>query len=203
MLFLRGFRMNQARTAVLFSLSLGLSLFTSACTTSKAITADEPRTMPAPEPAPAPDPTKVQTATPENPPAPLPSKPLALGAACGSDSPHCGTKGRIAVLVQMNDGRPKKRDVPCTMQSLQREQFGDQGAGCVNEDRLYLTSSCVECRLSSTWEMTGVVAEMSDAQLLAAQKRVGLAAEPILRSPASWRTTIAKVAADAEAKRKR
>ena len=68
---------------------------------------------------------------------------------------------------------------------------------------MYLTSSCPVCRMYSAWEMTGVVAEMTDAQLLDAQKRVGLAPEPILRTPETWRSALATAAKVAAAKRKR
>lgn len=180
--------MNQALAAGLFS--LGLSVLASGCTTSKAITADEPR----PEPAPR----NLPSAAPEE--TPTPSGPLPLGAACkAEDRQHCGTKGRIAVMTVMRNGPPMKRETPCALEPLQKEL--DQGKGCVKDDRVYLTRDCLECRMFSSWEMTGVVAEMSDAQLVEAQQRMGLGTEPVLRTPEKWRTAIAAAAAKGARKR--
>jgi hypothetical protein len=118
---------------------------------------------------------------------------LAFGAPCRpTDTVHCGTKGRVAVMVAMRNGVPSKRkDVPCELLDLNGETAMDRGQGCVKDDRVYLIADCPMCRQASEWDMTGIVAEMTDGQLLDAQQRVGLAVEPKLRTVESWRTALA------------
>jgi hypothetical protein len=180
-------------------------LATLACTTTKGVGPDEARTTPAPAPtssigiaqvAPAPIVQENGIQTTDPPPARPPSGKLAIGDACKpADVQHCGTKGRIAMVVQVNNMPIRKRDdVPCEMQPIPRESFGDHGSGCVKDDRVYLGSDCMECRIYSRWEMTGLVAEMTEKQLVDAQRRVGLAAEPVLRTPDAWRTALASAA---------
>ncbi len=77
------------------------------------------------------------------------------------------------------------------MQDLAAETAFNKSEGCVKDDRVYLTTNCMECRQFSLWDMTGIVAEMTDRQLLDAQQRVGLPKEPTLRTPDAWRTALA------------
>ncbi|MBX3191587.1 MAG: hypothetical protein KF819_31635 [Labilithrix sp.] len=172
-----------------------VALFALACTTTKGAGPDEPRTAPATTVGIAPvAPTAIvqenaiQTA--EAPPARPPAKP-SLGDPCKAGDPSCGTKGRVAMTVEMKNIPGRKREVPCEMQEVPSEGFGEHGAGCVKDDKIYLASDCIECRMYSRWEMTGVVAEMTDPQLVLAQRRVGLGPEPILRTTEGWRTALA------------
>ena len=152
------------------------AVFAAGCTTtSKAIGPDQPPTDPSSRP-----PTYERPNT----------DPL-LGAPCkGEGTLHCGTKARVAVRVDMRNDPRQKRDTPCEMQDMATGTF-HEGEGCVKDDRLYLTTNCMECRQFNLWDMTGIVAEMTDSQLLDAQQRIGLPKEPMLRTPDAWRTALA------------
>ena len=91
----------------------------------------------------------------------------------------------------------KRAGVPCEMQNISGPAYGDRAVACVRDERVYLTTECLECRSSSSWDLTGVVAEMTERQLLEAQTRAGLAKEPLLRTPDAWRAAIAKAASTA------
>lgn len=185
---------ERSASAVVLALLTGVSA--SAC--SKALPADEPRAVTAPASATSAGQPELTLQT-QTTPAPLG---LAFGAPCkAEDAVHCGTKGRVAVMVAMRNGMPSKRtDVPCPMERLGESPF-EPIVGCVQDDRVYLTAGCLECRVFSEWDMTGIVAEMTDSQLVSAQKRIGLTAAPILRTPESWRTAMATSAARARRKR--
>ena len=157
-----------------------------ACTTSKGITPDEPR------PAPVPPPGAQEAWGPSN----APLQELSIGAACKvEDTVHCGTKGRVSVIIEMRNTPQKVPAFPCEMQRLAREGSADQSTGCVQDDRVYLTGECVECRQYSRWHLTGLVAEMTDAQLLNTQQRIGLPPKPVLHTPEAWRGALAWAAA--------
>lgn len=190
--------MNKTRAhMVILALFSGLSA--AACTTSKALPPDEPRATTAPpSTAPVGDPElslQTETAAPAA---------LAFGAPCKADDVvHCGTKGRVAVMVEMRNGMPSARTgVPCELVNVSQQPVMDEGRGCVKDDRVYLTAGCTTCRQFSEWDMTGIVAEMTDPQILTAQKKVGLAPEPVLRTTEGWRAAIVSAAAKAP-KRKR
>ncbi|HSO33270.1 MAG TPA: hypothetical protein VLT33_12140 [Labilithrix sp.] len=178
---------------------LGGSLFVPACTAR--VQPDEPRTTQTPT-------SPSQTAQPElsldtgNGQGP----PVTLGATCNAeeDRAHCGTRGRVSVVATMNNGMPARRsDIPCQLVELDPEHFEmTSGRGCVEGDRVYLLASCMMCRIIAEWSMVGIVAEMTDAQLEAAQKRVGIAPEPLLHSSDGWRRAIASTAASSK-RRKR
>ena len=173
-----------------------LALFaigSTACTTSKEITPDDPHSARVPQPG------------DDRPRAPgaVTAPGLALGAACEStDVVHCGTKGRVAVEMEMSSGGPlpRKRAVPCAMQPLSPPNDSDRQTGCVKDDRVYLSGDCRICRQSSQWDLTGAVAEMTDAQLVQAQERVSLAPGLILRTPDAWQSAIAAAAAKSKAR---
>lgn len=194
--------MNERRNdAWVLALFLVPALATAACTTSKALPPDEPRTTPSPASttgAGQPELTlQTQTATP--------GSPWAFGAPCkADDTVHCGTKGRVAVLVEMRNGAPSKwSGAPCELLNLSQEEFAaEPGHGCVKDEHVYLTASCEMCRQFSEWDMIGLVAEMTDLQLVTAQKRVGLSPAPVLRTTEGWRTAIATAAAKAPKRRR-
>lgn len=177
--------MSRARFAGLLGISLA-SLLASGCTTTKAATADEPRS-PSSRPGMDPDPRAPG---------------LALGAACeAKDTLHCGTKGRVAVVFEMRGGPPPPDQSPvaCEMVRVQPAMVQpggehDGAQGCVKDERVYLSGMCLQCRSYSEWAMMGTVAEMTDAQLASAQERVGLSRAPLLRTPEHWRSALATAA---------
>lgn len=178
---------------------VGCSFLGPACTTSK-LTADDPHAASAPAPAPAAQPELTfDTSTDAE-------APLTLGARCNAalDAVHCGTEGRVSVLVTMHNGfAPGPAEAPpCRYVELDpehRDMFG--GRGCVEGGRVYLAASCVMCRQASEWSMIGVVAEMTDRQIAAAQRQVGMAPAPRLRTTHHWRTALATAASERRRRR--
>jgi hypothetical protein len=199
--------------ARLFVLGPSLVMCALACTTTKGSTPDEPRSTPAPAAtvgiSPVPAPTSLQEnalETSDEGPAAPPPVGLAMGAACKrDDAVHCGTRDRISVELQMHNLPPrKKKDVPCEMVLLPHADYAANVAmGCVKDERVYLAGECPMCRMSSRWELTGLVAEMTDAQLVQAQRRLAFAPEPLLRTPDAWRSAIASAASRPAPARKR
>ena len=131
---------------------------------------------------------------------------LGLGARCdpADDAVHCGTEGRVSVLVTMHNGFvPGAAEAPpCRYLELdpdRRDMFG--GRGCVEGGRVYLAASCVMCRQASEWSMIGVVAEMTDRQIAAAQRQVGIAPAPLLRTTDDWRSALATAATERRRRR--
>jgi len=114
------------------------------------------------------------------------------------DRVRCGTQGRIAVVVTMHNGFAQAllEAPPCRYVVLDPDHVDMYGGrGCVEGGRVYLAASCMVCRQASEWSMIGMVAEMNDAQLLSAQRQVGIAERPLLRTNDDWRTALATTAA--------
>jgi hypothetical protein len=178
-----------------------------ACTTtSKGIEPEPPRSEPSVPPSASAVP--VTSASPPVPPLspvrPVPNE-VVLGAPCQADDPiHCGTRSRVAVMIEVHN-RPlgAHGNEPCKMDPTGSTALMESTAACVQDERVYVTSECTACRTSSTWSMVGIVAEMTDPQLLNAQSRMGLAKEPLLHTPDAWRGAIAHAAETARARRGR
>lgn len=173
-----------------------------ACTTTKAIAPDpdEPRNV-----AVTPTPTTTAPSPTPLPVLPGPSFPeeANIGKACKDGEPFCGSKGRVAVAMGMRtDPREKPPNAPCVLAPLDGPTPFEASRGCTKDERVYITSTCIECRTYSEQLMVGLVAEMTDAQLKDAQLRASLPAEPLLRTTASWKSAFGASAA-AAAKRKR
>jgi hypothetical protein len=123
---------------------------------------------------------------------------VSLGAPCKPDDvEHCGTAGRVSVTVFVRTSPNQRPAAPCEMKPTARPASGDITSACVKDDRIYLSAACTECRQYAFWDMTGIVAEMTDRQLANAQQRMGFPSEPLLRSADSWKISIAGAAARA------
>jgi len=118
------------------------------------------------------------------------------GSADGFDP--CGTKERISVRfirqsMGMMAGGPA---VPCTLSrpSEPKPGFptGSAAASCISEGTLYASISCVMCRIPGSGEnVIAKLDELTGAQALAVQARLGLPAETPLRGEKAWRTALA------------
>jgi hypothetical protein len=120
----------------------------------------------------------------------------AIGRPCeASDERTCGTEGRVAIAEVRSNG--VERPLPCRAATLPGGAGHGPSQACVLKERVYLQSTCMACRTYASWELTGLVAEMTDRQLLEAQEAVGFPQQPLLRTPAMWRAAIASVAVEA------
>ena len=123
---------------------------------------------------------------------------LALGMPCkASDVEHCGSRSRVSVTIGMRGASLKKGAPPCELKVVTALPGAEQASACMKDDRIYVTGYCLACRNYPTWDMTGIVSEMTEAQLSRAQLRATLPEEPLLRTPEAWRTAFAGAAAKA------
>lgn len=113
---------------------------------------------------------------------PLPAPLSSLGEPCTteSDDAHCGTDGRIALLV--------------VHQPL-RLPAGAKAGGthtqptlvAIEEGRVWVHWECVVCRVPNIDYAVADLSRVSDASLGCLQARAGLPASPVLRTEADWR----------------
>jgi hypothetical protein len=172
---------------------LGCAFLGAACTTSK-LAADDPHDPPVSQALPAAQPELLLDTDVDG------AAPLALGARCDAekDRVHCGTQGRVSVVITMNNGFAQTRPEapPCRYVELDPDHMDMYaGRGCVEGGRVYLTAVCVMCRQATEWSLVGLIAEMNDGQLTRAQRQVGIAERPVLRTNDDWRTALATTAA--------
>jgi hypothetical protein len=114
---------------------------------------------------------------------PLPAPLSSLGAPCTTetDDVHCGTDGRIALLVVHQPLR-----LPAGAKAGGTDTQPTLVA--VEEGRVWVHWECVVCRVPSTDYAVADLSRVSDASLARLQAWAGLPASPALRTEADWRT---------------
>ncbi len=160
---------------------------------------------PAPAEPAASSPAAAPTASeppPQTPPAPaerseLPEAFAALGQPCGEASgPEaeilCDTRGVVAGVWVPVDA---VQDVPPARAEIIRLEPREEGAPGrelsvgVEDERLWVSYvTCGTCRRIMGWAFVGDLRRLSEVQLRAAQKRLGLPdSAPTLKTAAAWR----------------
>jgi hypothetical protein len=187
------------RRLVIGVLALGIS----ACTSSapQPIAPEEAHVVPTPPPAspagmhtpsadPAPTPplerhpAGVAAEKAERPPAPI-----GLGRPCTHEDPHCGTAGRIAMVMErLQFQRPAP---PCSATRTSPDVANNAAKACVDGERIFIASTCIVCRIASEERLLGLVSEMTPEQLRAAQKLAALPEAPLLTKTSDWTAAIA------------
>ena len=165
------------RTFAVLSLVLGLAVGLAACRT-------------------VPDEAAPKTSEPT-------AHPGELGAACtpgggvnGIDP--CGVKERISVLFIPHTFGPSGNGmtVPCTLSKPVRPSEMVVGASavstCITEGTLYANADCFSCRLPGAgWNLVARLGELTTAQALAIQARLGLPGDAALGGEKAWRGALA------------
>jgi hypothetical protein len=139
-----------------------------------------------------------------------PGKAPGLGTRCTTGTVGCGSAARVAFVtdrpsMQVMMG-PATGRAPCVLERIQSANVMGpyEASACVESGRIYVLRACVACRLPGVGEsVTGVVEEMTPAQVAAMQAAAGLAPSPALTTERAWRDAIAKAAAAIPARRER
>lgn len=157
-----------------------------------------------------PDPTPAPT---DNPPLPMKyppraqlAEPPALGAPCTTPNAAagpdrfdaCGTKQRVAVRWSAGS-TAMTVGAPCKMQRVGKLEKpgtipvgGYMPSACMSEGQLWATSACVMCRMAEAgWSAIARIDEMTSAQALAIQEKLGLPHTSPLVGEAAWARAIA------------
>ena len=82
---------------------------------------------------------------------------------------------------------------PCTPVPIsgQDKSGMNQRQACLDGERIFVANNCMVCRLPTEERITGLVSDMTPAQLETAQKLAGFPAKPLLTTPSAWRNAIA------------
>ena len=114
-----------------------------------------------------------------------------LGSPCDpADTNHCGKSGRVAVQRDESHSMALHSNMPCTLNKV-TAQTGYVFAACVAEGQIHASGRCVMCRMiDAGWSVVGQINEMTSAQTLDLQQRLGLPAKPALQSEAAWKAAL-------------
>jgi hypothetical protein len=186
--------------------------FSCGCTTAQkpTIAPDEVTVAtPPPSAAPAPSPASVADAPPPQQALPAPklqrmeqpperALPV-LGTPCTAQTEGCGKSGTLAVVVDPTRARHARgadATQHCTLDATQPANApaptGYLGYACASDDRLYVSSVCMMCRMHGAGSsLEGILSQMTNAQIAAAQKMAGLPASPLLTTEVAWNKAIA------------
>lgn len=130
---------------------------------------------------------------------PSPQAPAAIGDAC-TDPAACGKSGKVALVYSQRPQlrAPNAGSPPCKGVSTTKMHTMMASSACVTGDRVYVTSTCIMCRMPSGEELVGLVSDMTPAQLLRAQKLAALPEAPLLTTATAWSGAIAAAAKAAQ-----
>jgi len=143
-------------------------------------------TTAAPSPEPAPDLPIVATD---------PARVAGLGEPCPTAPARgerfCDAQGTVAGAVLPVDGFP---GVPPAAATVVRQESGGVLTVALEGERLWIRRvTCPQCRRVLGWSFGGDLPRMPSEALGALQAKLGLPAEPLLRTAADWREAAARI----------
>jgi hypothetical protein len=204
----------QARLAEVLTLAVA-ALVLPSCRNATAVVDEPPKTVvvdPAPSPRAPPSDGELglgvglgEGAAPIwQPGQPMPE----IGAPCtarttAAPAPNvppdpCGTKGRVAMRWDDHSttGAFAPKEEGCKLVEIDKNVKGktfttNPRSACAKDGRIWAMAPCEICRaLYSGWAATGLVAEMTPAQTLALQEKLGLGSSALLTTTEAWTKAI-------------
>jgi hypothetical protein len=115
----------------------------------------------------------------------MPAEPPPIGSPCPSGATGCGKSGTVAVVQQRITSR--RLSPPCALVPMAPRTSSDAVSACIVGDQVFVSKTCVPCRIRVEDRMLGRVSDMTPAQLEAAQKLAGLPEQPLLTTVDAWR----------------
>jgi hypothetical protein len=84
----------------------------------------------------------------------------------------------------------RREATPCAPRTTTPAVAMEAASACVVADRVFVSRTCVACRLLAEDRLVGRVPDMTAAQLEAAQRLAGLPTRPLLTTVDAWRAAI-------------
>jgi len=103
----------------------------------------------------------------------------------------CGSKDRISLIVTRNAAR-RHDGLPCELgKAVAATKTIHTIATCIVGGTLYVHADCMMCRMPGAgWDGVAALDELTSAQALALQTRLGLPAASPLQGETAWRQAL-------------
>jgi hypothetical protein len=117
-----------------------------------------------------------------------PPPPPAIGDSCADVPQNCGKSGKVAIIRERLRAH---KGVPCTPVPISPPHaMPNRVSACIDGERVFVTSSCIVCRIMTEDRLLALVSDMTPAQLEEAQALAALPKSPALTTVAAWKSAI-------------